>query len=207
MKATLIVKPIEYGIEAFGEKWKQGEKLKAVMKLKNHGNEKIERPFLNVTLCSGNYKKVKAHHSEAWDIIIKIELLQNLTLNPNEEKEFHFEFLLPEDCRITDKDGSLYLAYQDNENENWPLGHMELVIDPKIVMKQFLEIFENFLRFKVGQIKYSKGMVEIKLKPPGSRELSHVDSLVLRMSEVNKTLRLEYLFNLRMLEMNGASRV
>jgi hypothetical protein len=74
-------------------------------------------------------------------------------------------------------------------------------------MIQFLEIFDNFLRFKIGVPKYSKKMVEVKLTPPASRELGHIDSLILKLSEVQNTLKIEYTFNMRVLGMTGTTMV
>ncbi len=82
-----------------------------------------------------------------------------------------------------------------------------MVVDPKIIINQFLEIFESFLRFKVVQKKYSKGMVEIKLNPPSSKELSHVESLILRMKETDSTLNIEYVFSMHAFEMVAGNMI
>lgn len=204
MKGTVFLKPLEFNVEAVGEKWRQGETIKGSLKIKNHGNEKIEIPLLKVELLTGNYKKIKAKEKKAWDTLGGMTLAESLCLNSAEEKSFGWEFTLAEDCAVTDKNGSLYIAFFDQQ-DSWPVGHIELVIEPKQVIKQVLEIFENFVRFKVKEIKSAKGLVEVKLNPPASRELSNVDSLLLNLSEVNKTLTMSYLFNTRAIEMNGSS--
>lgn len=206
MRATLFVRPLEYSVDVSGERWFQGDKISGVLKMKNHGSEPIQKHVFKIILASGTYKKLKAKDSKGWETIIEKELARDLTIAPGLEVEFPFQFQMPESSRITDKDGSLYLAYKDND-EDWPIGNIELVIDPKIIMKQFLGIFENFVRFKVTQIKFVKGMVEVKLNPPASRDYAHIDSLVLRMSEIDKCLNCEYLFNLRQLEMIGGAMV
>lgn len=199
MKGTIFLKPLEYSIIADGEKWRQGGKIKGSLKIKNHSGEKVEFASLKMALESGNFKKIKSKDKKAWGVLAKLLLGENISVAPNGEMEFSWQFDLPEDCQITDKDGSLYLTFYQKDEE-WPLGQLELVVEPKLVMDQFLEIFENFLRFKVVQKKYSKGMVEIKLNPPSSRELGHIESLVLRMKEVDKTLDLEYNFNVNVFE-------
>lgn len=204
MKGTVFLKPLEYNIETSGEKWRQGEKIKGSLKIKNNGVESIELPAVKIALSIGNYKKVKVLDVKAWDLVSEVTLSDQLLLKASEEKEFPWEFQLAEDCRITDKDGSIYLRFL-NLQADLPAGNIELLIQPKLVMLQFLEIFDNFLRFKIGPMKFSKGMVEVKLTPPSSRELGHIDSLVLRMSEIQNTLKLEYLFNLRVLEMTGTT--
>ncbi len=204
MKGTIFLKPLEYSIEAIGEKWHQGDKLKGTLKIKNHSAEKIELATLKAALFEGNYKKIKAKDAKGWKSLSENVLADKVTVNPSEEKEYSFEFKLAENCPVTDKNGSLYLAFFDKE-EQIPAGHIELVIEPKIVIQQILQIFENFLRFKVKEIKSGKGSVEVKLVPPTSRELSNVDGLLLNISEVEKTLKLNYFFNIRVLNMTGAT--
>ena len=204
MKGTVFLKPLEYSIEAIGEKWHQGDKLKGSLKIKNHSLEKIELPILKVALCEGHYKKIKAKDVKGWSIISENILSDSLTINPSEEKDYSFEFTLAENCSITDKNGSLYLAFFDKD-EKVPAGHIELVIEPKIVIQQILQILESFLRFKVKETKYAKGMIEVKLVPPASRELSNLDGLLLSISEIEKKLTLKYFFNLRVLNITGAT--
>lgn len=191
-------------LSAIGEKWHQGDKLKGSLKIKNHSSEKIELPILKVALCEGHYKKIKAKDVKGWSLISEHILSEGLTINPSEEMDFSFDFKLAENCSITDKNGSLYLAFFDKD-EKLPAGHIELVIEPKIVIQQILQILESFIRFKVKEIKNSKGMVEVKLVPPTSRELSNLDGLLLNISEVEKSLTLKYFFNLRVLNITGAT--
>lgn len=204
MKGTIFSKPLEYNIEASGEKWRQGDRVKGTLKIKNHGIEKLDLPSLRVTLSEGVYKKIKTKDAKAWKHLAESKLEGDFALESSEEKNYSFEFTLPENCLITDKNASLYLAFFD-KNENQPSGHIELVVEPKLVITQILEIIQNFIRFKLVQIKYVKGMVEVKLAPPASREMSTIDSLILSMSEVEKNLTLSYEFNMRVLDMAGGA--
>lgn len=199
MKGTIFLKSLEYNIIADGERWHQGDKIKGVLKIRNHSADSIELPLLKISLAVGNFKKIKSKDKKAWESLAEISLAEKCFINASDEKEFPWSFQLPEDCQITDKSGSVYLTFTD-QDEAWPAGQLEIVVDPKMVMLQFLEILQNFLRFKTVQTKFSKGMVEVKLNPPNSRELSHVESLVLRMREVDKTLDLEYVFNMHVFE-------
>lgn len=204
MKGTIFLKPLEYNIEAAGEKWRQGDKVKGTLKIKNHGADPVSLPALKVSLCEGIYKKIKARDAKAWKALSETKLEDQLTLNSQDEKSYAFEYVLPENCLITDKNASLYLAFFDKEEQ--PSGHIELVIEPKLVLSQILEAIQSFIRFKVVQVKFTKGMVEVKLSPPSSsRELSTIDSLILSMSEVEKTLTLKYEFNMRVLDMAGGA--
>lgn len=204
MKGTVFLKPLEYSIEAVGEKWHQGDKLKGSLKIKNHSAEKIELSLLKVALCEGHYKKIKAKDAKGWNAISENTIAEKLVINPSEEKDYSFEFKLAENCVITDKNGSLYLAFFDRD-EKIPAGHIELVIESKLIIQQILQIFENFMRFKVKEMKSVKGMVEVKLVPPASREMTSVTGLTLNISEIEKNLTLQYIFNLQTLNLAGAT--
>ena len=204
MKVTSFIKSVECTSFTDGEKWRQGENVKGILTIKNHNKENIELPILKIVLAIGIFKKIKSKDKKAWEILSEVSLGENILISSLEEKEFKWNFQLPEDCQITEKDKNLFINFFDS-GDSWPTGQLELVIEPKIVMLQFLEIFENFLRFKVVQKKFSKGMVEVKLNPPNSRELSHVESLVLRMKEVNKILDLEFEFTTNVFEMVGGN--
>lgn len=200
MKGIIFLKPLEYTIIANGERWRQGDVVSGLLKIKNYSTDSVELPLVIISLSVGNFKKIKVKDKKAWESLAEITLGEKITIGALEEKELSWHFQLPEDCSITDKSGSVYLIFFDHHGSA-PAGQLELVIDPKLVITQFLEIFQNFLRFKVVQTKFSKGMVEIKLTPPSSKEMNHVESLILRMKEVSKTLELDYTFNLHAFEM------
>jgi hypothetical protein len=127
MKGTVHINPLEYNIETSGEKWRQGESIKGLLKIKNNSGASVEIPALKISLSSGNYKKVKLNDTKSWEKIEESVLTNDFFLNGHEEKEFPWAFLLAEDCRITDKDGSIYLRFL-NHQEDLPSGNIELVI-------------------------------------------------------------------------------
>lgn len=194
MKGTIFLRPLEFGIEAIGEKWRQGETLKGRLKIKNHGADEVSFSKILIELDSAKFRKIKNKDNDAFTSIEAHCLQESVVLKKDEEREWPFQFSLSEDCPITDKDGSLYLVIKTNEGDI--AGSLELVIEPKLAIVNFIEVFENFLRFKVQQTKFSKGMIELKMKPPGSREFGHIDSLVLRIKETKKTMELEYNFTI-----------
>jgi hypothetical protein len=202
MKGTIFLKPLEYNLEVIGEKWRQGDKIRGSLKVRNHGADAVDFPELNVVLCEGTYKKIKAKDAKGWKSLIETKLEDKFTLKPAEEKSYSFEYTLPEDCLVTDKNASLYLAFFDRDV--LPAGHIELVIEPKLVISQILDLIQSFLRFKVVQVKFTKGMIEVKLTPPASsRELSTIDTLILSLAEKEKALLMNYEFNMRVLDMTG----
>lgn len=204
MKTIIIKNPIEFNLEAKGEKWRQGDKLTGLLTIKNNGASKVEIPFLKLALLVGIYKKVKVKDPKAFELFQELPQEKNFVISANESKEFPFEFILPLDCRITDKDGSVYLALIDKDDVV-PMGNMELSILPRLMITQFLEIMDNFIRFKIGALKFNKGMIEVKLTPPTSKDFSQVEGLLLKMKEVEKNLIVEYHFTNKKIEMNGSS--
>jgi hypothetical protein len=204
VKGIFFQKPLEYNLETNGEKWRQGETINGFLRIKNHTDQLIESKIVKVALLTGNYKKVKTKDPNAFEFIAEQALDHNVAISGSTERLFNFEFKLLDNCRITDKDGSVYLALIDNLENNF-LGNIELTILPREIILQFLGIMDNFIRFKIGTMKYSKGMVEVKLTPPLSKEFSQVDNLVLRMNEKDKNLHLEYLFSVKKIEMVGSS--
>ena len=81
------------------------------------------------------------------------------------------------------------------------ITNIELKVEQKLVTKQILEILENFMRFKVKEIKNEKNKVDIKLIAPASREMSNIESLILNISEIEKNLHIHYTFNLKSLDL------
>ena len=203
MKSTFFSKPLEFSIEALGEKWRQGDKLKGQIKLKNHSNENINIANLVIGLEVGLFKKIKTRDVKSFEKITNLELVKSVSIKANLENEFPFQFDLPFNCQITDKDRSLFLTLLLND-ESYPVGHLELMIIPKLLFLQFIEVLENFYRFKVAQMKYVKGSIEFKMNPPKSRELSHIDSFVLKMKEGELTFELDYLFSMNSFVMEGS---
>lgn len=204
MKGTIFLKPLEYNVEAMGERWRQGDKIKGTLTIKNHSADKIDLPFLKIKLAEGNYKKIKAKDAKAWNTLTETNLSEALSVGPSAEHNFTFEFTIPETSPVTDKNGSLYLAFFDKEDAQ-PAGNIELVIEPKQTIQFVLQVFENFARFKVKEIKNGKKSVEVKLMPPASREASNIDSLILSLAESEKTLSMNYLFNLRGIDMSSGT--
>jgi hypothetical protein len=204
MKGIIFLKPLEYNVEAIGERWRQGDKIKGTLTLKNHSADKIELSFLKIKLAEGNYKKIKAKDAKAWSTLNESLLCDAVTVGPSADQNYSFEFVIPETSPITDKNGSLYLAFYDKDDTQ-PAGHIELVIEPKQTIQYVLQVFENFARFKVKEIKNGKKSVEVKLMPPASRETSNIDSLILSLAESDKTLSLNYQFNLRGIDLSSGT--
>ncbi|MBF0205327.1 MAG: hypothetical protein HQK53_00415 [Oligoflexia bacterium] len=223
MKGTVVKDNLEYIIETNNENWLQGDKVAGHFYIKKSSKDSNSNgnsnPNLLIHLAYGEFKKIHEKRFDAWKI------LETHQINQDESQDVslkvQWEFSLPFDAPITDKNGSLYLLYgkydkrrgsESSENgvEHWSdWGILQLNVDNHPYLNYFTETLDRFLRFKIKQKKFAKGWVEFKFLPPSSREWSNVDSLFcyLRMqTEQNKQtdlqMEIRYLFNTKGLELN-----
>jgi hypothetical protein len=206
MKSTIILKPLEYNISTIGETWRQGDLVAGTFTIKNQGPEKIDVPFLKLALALGNIKKIASKDPKGLENLNQITLAEKITLEPLSEKEFSWNFKISDNSQLTLKDKSLFITFTDKEN-TLPTGQLQLNIVPKLIIVQYLEILEHFLRFKIGPIKFSNGAIEIKLTPPKSKQLTHVDSVTVRLKESDKVLSIHYSISLHSFEMTAGNMI
>lgn len=188
MKGTFFQKPLEYGLEIQGESWKQGDKVSGTLSVKDHGGGDLSK--VGVSLAMVDMKKFKAKDPKG------VQILTHIPNNGTESLDW--EFQLAADSPITEKANSLYILCGDQEKP-FEGGHLQLQVDPVATLSNFLEIFENFFRFKVKGLKNKKGWVEAKMASPGSRELGAVEQLLLHMKMNGEDLELKYQFKVKKL--------
>lgn len=196
MKGTLFKAPLELNLHIEGENWRQNQKIRGSLKIKNHGQESLSLGKIGVHLCWGHAKKIKSKSDTSFDFENSTLFDGQSILAPQEEKELLWEFELQESCAITDKSGSYYLLYGEKE-KIWESGLLHLQIDPRAIFDSFLEIFVNFFRFKVKGKKNKKGFVEVKLLPPNAKEFLSMDNLHCQMRIKDDIFEINYLFNVR----------
>ncbi|MBF0313530.1 MAG: sporulation protein [Oligoflexia bacterium] len=211
MKGIYIKNGSEFYLEAFGEQWLQGEKLKGVMGVKNHSANALTIPTLEVNLALGEFKKVHAKNHQTWEEVSSIKMAGPHTIQGKESLQFPFEFTLDKNAAITDKGSGLFLLY--GEEGAWKkeelYGHLQLIVDQHPYLNYFIETFERFIRFKVKQKKFSsKGRVEYKMAPPDAKEWKNIESMTLafnfekKAKESNKdNIELHYLFTTKSLDL------
>jgi hypothetical protein len=139
-----------------------------------------------VILAEGTDKKVKAKSPDAF-VVIAEQDLQNAP--------FEWSFTLPLDSRISDKNGALYLLYGHGQNIE-KLGQLRLNILPHSHLKDLIDLLCSHFRFALKTISASKkGMIEIKLDPPSSKEWSMLEQLVIQGKITESELECKFQFH------------
>ncbi len=95
MKGFSVQGGMEYRVNVSGEKWNQGDALEVEIRT-------ADQARIFIAVAEGNDKKIRSKSEDAFEIL--------------ESKEgsgpgLTARFRLPENSRITDKSGSLYLLY------------------------------------------------------------------------------------------------
>ncbi len=198
----MLQKSLEYTVSVDGERWIQGESMKGAMTIKNHGDKSVVIDEILISFAHGVFRKVRNNDDSAWKDISTIILAENERIESGSEMQYEWGFDLRDDCPITDNIGSMYLIYGVDKNPV-ECGKLQLNIDIKPVMAFFLEMFENFFRFKIGPKKFKNGFVEIKMIPPKSREMSALDGLNLQLKQLGDELTVKYIFKTKALESNA----
>lgn len=189
MKGTFFSAGQEYELETLGESWKQNDLVRGKINCKN-GNP----GDLVLVLAFGDFKDVRAKDHSAFEIIEekKIEVGENLV---------SWQFKLRPDISITEKNGSPFVLLKQGENI---IGHLQLTVELRPMLKSFLETFELFFRFKTHSFKNrKKGFVEYKMIPPKTREYANMDQVLVALKLAGDELEVKYTFTLKNLGMNA----
>ena len=194
MKGTFFSKPLEWNIETTGESWQQGDTLKGVLKVKNHGTEKVNLADAGVALAYAEIKKV---HSRA-DGALKPEVKESFKdeLNAGESAEISFSFPISSNSPVTDKKASYYLGFGKNFSES----NLQVKVEPKALFMKVIGLMDTFQRFKLKEFKGTKKGVEFKLIPPTSRDMANIESLLLTFSMDGENLHMKYDFHVKKLD-------
>lgn len=204
MKGIFFEKPYEFNIEIEGESWSQGDKVKGNLVVRNHGSDQLDLSDLGVTLALTDIKKFKALNPKGIAVLESFTFEPGKTLSPEGRENLEFEFQLTEDCNITEKASSLYVNC-GNIKDPFVGGHLQLNVKPMKAINDFLEIFENFFKFKVKTIKNKKGFIDVKLSAPDSKDFGAVEQLNLFMNMDGDQLNLKYLFKVKTLAYDGGN--
>ncbi len=198
MKGTFFNKPLEWNIETREESWTQGGTVNGVLKLKNHGTDKMDLPATGVALAHADIKKVHARTEGALKISVKQELPQK-TIEAGESLEFPFTLKFPENCAVSDKRSTFFITYGRNYIEN----NLQLKVEPKLLYGKLVGLLDTFYRFKLKEVKAIKSGVEYKLIPPTSRDMANLESLGLAFSMEQDKLEMVFDFQVKKLDTSG----
>lgn len=192
MKGTFFAKPLEFKIEISGESWKQGELIRGKLCVTNHGDTPAALSNLGAVLAFGDSKKIKSKDQKSFKCIDKIIFEEN-DLPINESATLRWQFKLDENAPISETKGSLYIICGDSERP-FDVGQLQLNIIPCENLTNLIEVFKLFFKFKVKAIKNKKGSLEVKMLPPGSKDMGIIEQLLLSMNMSNNGIELRYKF-------------
>jgi hypothetical protein len=200
MKATFFNKPIEWNIETKEESWGQGDTVHGTLRVKNHGPDPISLKDAGVALAFAEIKKVHARtlgalKPDAKAFFSEGELPGSTTL------ELPFSLAIGANAPVSDKKGSMFLAYGRNLEEN----HLQLSVNPRPLFGKVIGLLDTFQRFKLKEYKTVKSGVEYKLLPPTSRDMANIDTLLLTFGMEQEVLKLTFDFQVKKLETSGVT--
>ena len=195
MKGTFNHSPLEYSLNIRGESWKQGERLRGSLKVKNTSSEELNLSNYGVTLAFGDIKKLHSKKDKAFTNSAEV-LFEDLLLAPNSEENLSFQFQLDKDCPITEKASSLYVLCGEPEKP-FEGGLLQLAIAPYTVISNFTHVLETIYRCKIKSLKNKKGQIEAKVQVPDSKSYAAVQALSLLMRLTGDQLELSYTFKLK----------
>ncbi len=172
--------------------------VKGNISLKKLGEHKSKIQDLKVILAHGILKKVYAKDIKAWTVIETRNIATDFHVAEGDGSFFPWEFKLSDNSPVTDKDSSLFLLYGVGD-DLLTYGHLQLNVDMRPALQQFLDIFVDFFRFKAHSKKWNKNQLEIKLIPPNTKEMTTFKDLVIRLKEVDGNIELKYIFTVKTL--------
>lgn len=195
MKGTFFSKPLEWNIQTIGETWQQGEMLKGILWVKNHGNQNESLIETGVVLAHADIKKIHSRTEGALKTESKATF-KEIELLPGEEAKIEFSFLIGPNGAVTDKKASYYLGFGKKYSES----QLQVKVIPKELYTKIVSLLDTFHRFKLKEYKATKKGVEFKLLPPTSREMANIESVFLIFSMVNDDLMIQYNFQVKKLD-------
>ena len=206
MKGSFFKQPLEFSLDIQGESWQQGESIKGNLVVRNHGTEEVDLSTVGVTLALTDARKFKAKNEKAFSVNGNLPFPAGTKLPASGEQSLDWEFKLDSDCPITEKSSALCFYYGPNENL-FEGGHLELQVNPIEILTKYIEIFENFFRFKRKSLNNKKGFIDIQYTCPGGKELGQIEKLNQHLRIIDKKLEVKWLFKLNKLGYQDGSVV
>ncbi|MCK5884222.1 MAG: hypothetical protein KAG61_11075 [Bacteriovoracaceae bacterium] len=189
MKGTFFAQPLEYKLHVEGESWIQGSAVKGSLIVDNHSSDSVDLSKIGCHLCYCNSKKLKARDLKGISSTKSI-------LFTEESSELSFEFILPDDCRITENTGSYYIVCGDIKAP-FDGGMLELNVTPATTIVNFVEVFEQFFRFKFKKYKSKKDFIDVQVVAPSSKEWSRIQKMNLQMKMDGTNIEVKFIFSLK----------
>lgn len=183
MKGLFFAKPIEYRLETPAEQLVQGDAIQGNMVAANRGAGVEKKLRMEVGLAYGNFKKIKDNEPGALVLIERKSLGKQFSLKPGEDQTSPFELLLPPDCPVTSKEGSLFLLYGGNLEDSAARSKIDLQVQLSPVLETLVATIENHFAFAAKSRGDADGFTEVKFKPPSSYPTLDELTLLMRVRE------------------------
>ncbi len=202
MRSIFFEKGIEYQLEINGENWNQGGYITGTLTTKNVNETDITLNSINIVLAHGLKKPIKEKKKITWEVIEKIILCENLSIQSKNFESFNWNINLGTDCPITDNKGGLYLLF-GGEDVFSRGGMLDLKIKIHPILQNFLQTFTTQFRFLEKHQKRKHDFVEVKLLPPESREFPNLESVTCLLKIKNENFVINYSFKMKTLGRSG----
>jgi hypothetical protein len=184
MKGTFFIKPIELNLDITGESWSQGDTVSGELKIKNYNSSKEDLLPIGCHLCFCNKKKLKAKDQSAIKVIDSID--------NNNTNSIAFNFKLPSDCSITDSTNGYFLISGNINQAFTHCGILEIEVTPTSELLSFVEVFEQFFRFKFKKFKNKKDVIEAVITPPETNEWASIQKLTVQLSMSDNSIKANF---------------
>lgn len=169
MKTTIFQKPLEFKLNLDGESWHQNDTIKCQLDIIDHGQDtKLDDLFC--FLGHGNIKKIKSKDLKSLTIIEKIQIHDYKT---------NFDFSLNSDSPITENSKNIFILI-GSSSDPYKIGMLELNIKPIKIITDYIDLFEQFFRFKCKSLTYKNGQLETKITPPDSKDWTKIQTMNLK---------------------------
>ena len=202
MRSTFFEKGIEYQLEIDGENWNQGGFINGQLSIKNINDNTITVNSINLVLAYGLKKTIKEKKESTWEVLEKIILGKNLSVQSGQIKSFNWNINIETDFPITDKKGGLFLLFGSEEVFSRG-GMLDLNIKLHPILQNFLQTFTTQFRFLEKYQKRKQDWTEVKLLPPESREFPNLESVTCLLRIKNENFEISYSFKMKTLGRSG----
>ena len=202
MRGTFFQKPLEISIDIDGETWSQGDTVKGHLEIKSHSDQEVDLSSFEVSLVYTDHKKMLKKERKGLEVL-NVHSLGATSVSDKNPFKCDFLFNLESNSPVSQKSKGIFLLCGD-KSDPFECVRLELPIRPQQTILNFIEIFENFHRFKTKAIKNKKGSLEFKMQPPDSKGLGGIEDLLLLIKEENKRMILKYQFKIRRLAHGSA---
>lgn len=191
MRALYFAKPLEYRLEVPRDAFVQGEPLQGTLSVTNRDGKAHSKLALNIGLAYGTFKELKAEGASTLQVLERITLAENFSLEPDESREVEWELPLGLDAPIQSKEGGPFLLYGGDLDTREARGQIDLPVELAPPFAAFLTTLENHFAFELRGSRCVEGVVEGRYKPPTSYPT--LDELTVQMRAGAKAVDVEFL--------------